>query len=58
MMKVKEIISLIRLHLNVLKSSDGSIRTQVDTWWLSDLKLILLTMDGWCDRVFDEAYFL
>ena len=37
---------------------NGAVHSCVESWWLSELKLVKLTPDGWYDRVFDEGYFL
>ena len=57
-MQGKEMLSFIPLHLDAMERSNGAVHTWVESWWLSELKLVKLTPDGWYDRVFDEGCFL
>ena len=50
-MQGKEMLSFIPLHLDAMERSNGAVHTWVESWWLSELKLVKLTPDGWYARV-------
>ena len=57
-MQGKEMLSFIPLHLDSLERSNGIVYTWIEFWWLPELKLVQLTLDGWYNHVFDEGFSL